>query len=171
MNENEITKAQLLQRIAVSWQALQEMLSGLDETTLKRPDPESGWTISDHVFHLAAWERGIAYLLTRRSRYEGMGITAEQWQELTMDEINEEVHRAGQKRLPAEALAIGRQSHQEMLDALADLTEADLFRDYSYYDPSGEPDGRPIVGWIIGNTFGHYDEHLDYIRSMLDQQS
>jgi hypothetical protein len=171
MNEGEITKDQLLQRMAVSWQALQETLSGLDETTLKRSDPESGWTISDHVFHLAAWERGIAYLLTQRSRYEGMGITAGQWQELTMDEINEVVHRSGQKRLPAEVLAIARQSHQEMLDALADLTEADLFRDYSHYEPSGEPDGRPIVGWIIGNTFGHYDEHLGYIRSMLDQQS
>lgn len=171
MDEDKITKAQLLQRIAVSWQALQEVLNGLDETILKRPEPESGWSISDHIFHLAAWERGIAFLLTQRSRPEGMGITDEQWRALTMDEINEDVHRAGQRRLPAEVLAIGRQSHQEMLDALAGLSEADLHLDYSNFDPSVAPTDRPIVGWIIGNTFEHYDEHLDYIRSMLGLQS
>ncbi len=167
MNEDEISKAQLLQRITASWQALEEAISGLDEAALKRPDPESGWSISDHIVHLAAWERGIAYLLTQRSRPEGMGITDEQWRDLTMDEINEEVYRAGQRRLPAEALAIGRQSHQEMLDALAGLTEADLRLDYSHYDGSGKPTGRPIIGWIIGDTFEHYDEHLGTIRSML----
>lgn len=166
-NESDLTKALLLQRIAAGWQALQETLSDLDEAALKRPDPESGWSIADHVLHLSAWERGIAYLLTQRPRYEGMGISAEQWRDLTMDEINEAVYRAGQKRLPAEALAMGRLSHQELLDALAGLNETDLLRDYSYFDGSSPPAGRPIVGWIIGNTFAHYEEHLGYIRSAL----
>jgi hypothetical protein len=166
-NENEMTKAQLIERIETSWEELQAVLSRLDEAAMRRADSASGWAVTDHLTHLAAWERGIAYLLTHRPRHEGMGISAEQWRDLTMDEINEVVHEAGQGRVAAEALAIFRQSHTEMLDALAELGDADLMRDYSAYDQDSAPSGRPIIGWIIGNTYDHYEEHLGYIRAVI----
>jgi hypothetical protein len=167
MDENEITKSQLLERIESSWEELQTVLRGLDEASLTQVDPASGWAVTDHLSHLAAWERGIAYLLTKRPRPEGMGISAEQWHDLTMDEINEELHRAGLGRSATEALAAIQLSHTEMLDALAGLSDADLRRDYSEFDAAAAYAGRPIVSWIMGNTFDHYDEHLGYIRAAI----
>jgi hypothetical protein len=166
-NENEMTKARLLERIGMSWEELLVLLNSLDEASMSRIDPASGWAVKDHLAHLAAWERGIAYLLKRRPRAEGMGITAEQWVDLTMDEINEELYRTGKDRSAAGALATFREAHHELLDALTVLDDADLLRDYSAYDEKEPYSGRPIVGWIIGNTYEHYDEHLGYIRAGL----
>jgi hypothetical protein len=144
-----------------------DVLVGLDEDAKSRVNPASGWAIKDHLLHLAAWERGISYLLTGRPRYEGMGLSAAQWHDLTMDEINTLLTDAGRGCSAAEAMAQIRMSHEEMVGALAALDDADLRRDYSAFDPSEEPAGQPIIGWIIGNTYEHYQEHLGYIRETL----
>jgi hypothetical protein len=166
-NEYGLTKAQLIERIETSWDELLEVLVALDDSEKKRVDPASGWAISDHLIHLAAWEQGIAYLLGRRSRYEGMGITAEQWRDLTMDEINDLVYERGRDCSTAEAMATLRMAHDDLLEALAALDDVDLERDYSVYDPQPADTGREIIGWIIGNTYEHYEEHLGYIRAAL----
>lgn len=166
-NDNEMTKTQLLERIQTGWEELMGVLVSLDDATKERVDPASGWAIGDHLFHLAAWEQGIAYLLTGRSRTAGMGITADQWRDLTMDQINDLVHEHGRGRPAAEAMATLRLAHDEMLNALAGLDDADLRRGYATFDAQSQGNGRPIIGWIIGDTYDHYEEHLGYIRALL----
>jgi hypothetical protein len=164
----QIGKTELMDRIAGGYEAFERVLRGLDETRLSRPGPDGGWAIKDHLFHLAAWERGVAWLLGGRSRTEGMGVTADEWRELTMDEVNDLVYSRSRERGAAEAPAAFRQAHQEMLDALAPLGDADLQRPYSDFDPAATRYAdRPIVGWIIGDTYEHYEEHLGYIRALL----
>ena len=163
----QISKTELMDRIAASYEAVEQLLAGLDGLQINHPGPE-GWAVKDHLFHLAAWERGIAWLLGRRSRTEGMGVTPEEWQAHTMDEVNDLVHQRSRERDAAEALAVFREAHQAMLDALAPLEDADLQRPYSDFDPAATRYAdRPIVGWIIGDTYEHYEEHLGYIRSLL----
>lgn len=165
---DQISKMELMERMAEGYEALERVLRGLDETQIGRPGPDEGWGIKDHLFHLAMWERGIAWLLGRRSRYEGMGVTPDEWRELTMDEVNDLVYSRNRERAAAEALATFREAHQEMLDALAPLGDADLQRPYSDFDPAATRYAdRPIIGWIIGDTYEHYEEHLGYVRELL----
>lgn len=165
MTDNfNVTKAELLQRIETAWQALNDELARLDEAAMTKIDLESSWAVVDHMNHLAAWVRGISYLLTRRSRYDGMGITVEQWRELTLDEINHVIQRRGRRRSPGDALENLRLAHSEFLDAMSELSDADLMLDYSEYDPAEPFTDRPVVGWITGNTLDHYQEHTGYIR-------
>lgn len=166
-DEPQLSKAELLDRIESAWEELNVVIRGLDEAQLARVDDETGWSVADHLNHLAAWERGIAYVLAGRSRSEGMGVTQEQWSGLTMDEINNVVHSQGQARGPAGALADFRAAHVAMLDALEGLDDADLQRGYSSFDLQAKPDDRPIIGWVIGDTYDHYAEHLGYIRASL----
>jgi len=168
-DELQLSKAALLDRIESAWEELQVVIRGLDEAQLARVDDESGWSVADHLNHLAAWERGIAYVLTGRPRPEGMGITQAQWVGLTMDEINNVVHSQGQARGAAGALAGFRDAHAAMLDALGGLNDADLQRGYSTYDPQEKDNDKPIIGWIIGDTYDHYAEHLGYIRELLSR--
>lgn len=166
-DETQLTRLQLLARIEAGWEELQKALQGLDDESMTGVDPASGWAIKDHLIHLAAWEQGIAFVLTNRPRHVGMGLSAEQWGNLTMDEMNEAIYEGGHQRLAAESLANLREAHMEMLNALAELDDADLSRDYSEFDRGAEYSGRPIVGWIIGDTYEHYREHLGYIRAAL----
>lgn len=167
--ETQLSKADLLDRIESAWEELNVVIQGLDETRLARIDEETGWSVADHLTHLAAWERGIAYVLTGRPRPEGMGITQAQWVDLTMNEINDVIHDQGSQRGAAAALAGFRDAHAAMLDALGGLDDADLRRGYTTFDPQDEPDDRPIIGWIIGDTYDHYGEHLGYIRESLSR--
>lgn len=162
------TKAQLMDRITDSWEAMAGLLKQFDAEALSRPDPQTGWAVKDHLFHLAAWERGVAYLIQGKRRWEGMGVTPEEWRDLKMDETNERIFERNRDRSAAEALSALREAHQDMLDALAPLGDDDLRRPYASYDvDEGQFPDRPIAGWIIGDTFEHYNEHLGYFRSLL----
>ena len=163
----QISKTELMDRMAAGYEAIERVVAGLDGLQISHPGPE-GWAVKDHLFHLASWERGIACLLGRRSRTEGMGVTPEEWQALTMDEVNNLVYQRNQERSAAEALAAFREAHQAMLDALAPLEDADFQRPYSDFDQAATRYAdRPIVGWIIGDSYEHYEEHLTYMRAIL----
>ena len=161
------TKDHLLDQIVNAWMDLQSVVSGLSESDLTRVNPDSGWRVADHLFHLAAWEQGIVYLLTGRLRMDGMGVTPEQWRDLEMDQINDIIFERGRGRSAAEAVTTLRKAHEEMLTALAPLNDADLQRGYSTFDTQVENDDRPMIGRIIGNTYEHYEEHIGYIRAAL----
>ncbi len=67
-----------------------------------------------------------------------------------------------------------RQSHGRWLGLhpqirLSGLTDANLLKTYPYYQPDepGEDRGSPIVGWITGNTYYHYDEHRVLIEALV----
>lgn len=163
----QISKTELMDRIAAGYEAIEQVVAGLDGLQISHPGPE-GWAINDHLFHLASWERGIAWLLGRRSRTEGMEITPEEWYNLTMDQINDLVYQRNRERTAAEALAAFREAHQEMLDALAPLDDADLQRPYRDFDPAATRYAdQPIIGWLVGDTYEHYEEHLTYTRAIL----
>lgn len=163
----KMSKGQLLERMADGYEGLERLLATLDDEALSRPGAE-GWAVKDHLWHLAKWEQGIAWLLGRRSRVEGMGITQQEWDDLTMDEVNDLVYQHNRERPAAEALAGFRDAHQAMLDALAPLSDEDIQRPYSDFDPAAKRYAdRPIIGWIIGDSYEHYDEHRGWIQEML----
>ena len=164
---DQISKTELMDRMAAGYEALEQTVVALDGLQLEHAGPE-GWAVKDHLFHLAAWERGIAWLLSGRPRTEVMEITPEEWYNLTMDQVNDLVYQRNRERTAAEALAAFREAHQAMLDALAPLGDADLQRPYADYgEGGGRSADQPIIGWIIGDTYDHYEEHLAYIQAVL----
>ena len=49
---------------------------------------------------------------------------------------------------------------------LVSLSDEDLHRPYSYYQP-GSPQTAEVIGWIVGNSYEHYDEHRPWIEAIL----
>jgi hypothetical protein len=138
----------------------------LDEDALEEYN-EDGWNVKDQLAHLATWERGIAYLLQKRPRYAGMGLDKASWHDLTMDEINAVIHRHYQDVSLEDVLAYYQEAHERLLAAIDALSEEELFKPYSYFQPDEAVNDSkaPIINWIIGNTFEHYEEHLQIIRN------
>jgi len=58
--------------------------------------------------------------------------------------------------------------HARLLELLAPMTDADLLKSYSHYQPDepGDDDGRPASDVIYGNSAGHFAEHLGWIKSL-----
>ena len=159
------TKAELLERIAHGRATLEELIGKLTDEQLTTPGKD-GCSIHDHLVHLAAWESGIAALLRHEPRWQAMGV-----QDLVrrddFDSINAKIRELHQRRTLQETRNYFDQTHLDLLAALNALSDADLLKPYAHYQPDEPRDdnANPILNWIIGNTFGHYEEHIEWISA------
>ena len=173
MNESPQTKAELIAELTAGWQMLEDRLHSLSESQLMARRAPGEWSIKDHVAHLMAYEQGIVALLRREPRWAAMNLDAQFVREAeSFDALNAVLYERDKNRSVADILAAYRATHQSLLDTLADLADEDLFKPYIHYQPDdhGPNEHEPVIRWIVGNTYGHYDEHLPWLEELLAQQ-
>ena len=163
------TKEELFKRIAFAYDAFEALVAAHDESALTRPLGESGWSAKDYFAHLLIWEDSIVSLLEKKNRMEKMGLTKELVESGDFDAQNEVLYNNHKDRPYDEVLQELRDTHQHLMNLLADLEDADLQTPYSHYQPQEEGDytKNPIVGWIAGDTYSHYAEHVIYLNQLL----
>lgn len=165
MSESNLTKQQLLEQIEGGWAELDGLQARIDDKGVAEP-PEDGWGLKDHLAHIAAWELSLIALLTGGNRSAAVGIPA--GDDHDTDSVNAIIHQRLRGLTAAEVRALLRGTHAQLRDALAPLTDEDLVKPYSHYQPheATQGDSRPVIGWITGNTFDHVREHLDAMRAL-----
>ena len=167
----EVTKSELMQEIARSWTALQAALAQLSEDQLLLPRDASGWSVKDHVLHLAAWERSIIFLLQGRPRHAGLGVSEATYAHGSEEAINAAIFENTAAIAPQESLALLREVHAQLMAMLQPLSDEDLLQTYRHFlpDEEGEGDGPPVINVIYSNTAEHYAEHLPWIEKIVCQ--
>lgn len=165
MVDRELTlKSDLIEQIHDGWQELQEFVDGLTVEQLNGPMDSAGWTIKDHLMHLAVWESGILALINRENRSAFMGIDDDIWDSGDYDEINEVIHQRYQDKSVDEVLLSLRIVHESLLHRLATLSDDDLSQSYQHFQPHKERASLdPVYEWIAGNTYEHYAEHIPWM--------
>jgi hypothetical protein len=164
-----MTKAELMAAIQRNWEALEAALLRMTEAQLTTPQDAGGWTVKDHLIHLAGWEGAVVSFLQRRPMYAGLGVDAALYRSGDIDAINEAVVQQS-KNLPlGEALALFRDVHRQLMELLQPLTDADLLQPYGHYlpDEPGAGDDLPAVTVIGNNTADHYAEHQAWIEALV----
>lgn len=167
-SEDAVTKANLLGRIEQGWNELQAYLATLSEAQLTQPTDAAGWTAKDHVIHMAMWEAGIAAILEGKSRPAAMGIDEATWA-LDTDEVNAAIQKQNQHLTVEEVTRTFRLVHERLLNAINALTDEDLMRPYTHFD-STIAHNDPIVWYIVGNSYGHYEEHRPWMEAIVGGQ-
>lgn len=161
------TKEEVLDRIERSYAAVEAAIAPLTAEQVTRVRDANGWTAKDHIAHLAAWRRALAALLTGGDEAAALGVTTIG---PTVDEINATVYARARDVSWAEALGALRQAQQQVLDALAPLSIADLSLPRSHYQPGDRPDrDNPVYAWVVGDTYGHDEEHLPALQALAAQ--
>jgi len=146
------TRSALLGGIARSWQELQDVVRDLDERRLSAPGPD-GWSVKDHLTHLARWEQYLLATIEDRDAVAALGLPADQ--ERTETAVNAALHRLDAGRSPEEAQRLLVEAHVQVLAGLEALDEAGL---------------QHHLAHIEGNTSGHFDEHRAWIAGLLTTQ-
>ena len=162
------SKSEFEEQLREAWSQLQQTLDALTEDQMIERIDAAGWTVKDHLAHLIPWERGMIALLKREPRYEAMGVDVSQHEDEDEDELNE-ILRAPYRAAPlAEVRDRLRKTHEEMSALIESLGPDDLFKAYSHYQPDepGDEPGDPVLRWVVGNSSGHYLEHLPWIRQL-----
>lgn len=164
-------KAVVLHRADQTWARLEQLVSGLSEAQLTTVRDSQGWSIKDHLAHLTVWEQSLLALIQGRSRDEALGLDEGAYRTLDVDDINRIIYQRDQRRTLDDVLARSRRTHQELRAALDALTDADLLKPYSHYQPSDPPEqDGPVMAWVMGNTYGHYEDHIGWIQGLLQAQ-
>ncbi len=164
----EYTKARLMAEIDRELPALNATLDALTDDQLQRTDA-AGWRISDHVANLAAWERSVLVLLGGRPRYEGLGISEALYESHDVDAVNDAIFQRERHLTFAQARELFTTTHEELLAALAPLSDADLNGSVDSFLPAASGDDRPVIGALYANTAAHYAEHHQWIRALAGQ--
>lgn len=157
----------LVTRIEHSKAAFDAALAGLTEAQLAAPLTERDWSAADHMAHIAVWMEGILAAFDGVSRWRAMGGGPPGPE--GFDGLNEQLRTPHAAKSPAEVRAWLDTTHQHMLAKLRGMTIEELRRPYGHYQPDEVRDdaGEPFLNWVVGDTYGHYDEHRDWIVAAL----
>src|SRR5438309_11962267 len=116
-------KAILLQRIEASWASLDELTAELTQAQRTTAGPD-GWSVKDHLAHLAAWNLSLVALLEGRDRDAAMGV----WDvpNEDVDVVNDLLHRRYLDLVVDEVEAMQMGSREMVREAVARPTDEDL---------------------------------------------
>jgi hypothetical protein len=161
------THAELVSAVNPAWEELLSFLQAVNSGDAATHD-SNGWTVKDHVAHIAVWEDSVAILFRGGLRHKALGIDEASYTTSSFDQINE-VIRGQFETIPlAQAIRQLEQVHSELMTRVMALSEADLKTSVRDYFPQApRTDDRPMITFIYDNTADHFIEHLSWMRELL----
>jgi len=169
---DKITTSELLAQFDEKWADIQAFIAALTPGQYTSPTDAAGWSVQDHLLHLAEWEAGVVALLNHQDRAAAMGLSPEQWTSGDYDAMNEVLRRNARQygASPETVQARLNDVHQQLRQQITALSDADLEKPYNAWFPEPDRD-HPIRNTIIGNTIEHYPEHIPWMQAIIDSGS
>jgi hypothetical protein len=154
-----MNKAELLGQMRAGRQRLDAALARVDDDRWTTPELPDRWSIKDLLAHLGWWEGWIvdlyAALLRDKVPY------ARHLDQKAVDDLNAQALAKYHDQSLAEVRRQEEDAYRNLLSVVENAPEEDLFDAHRFAWLQGER----LAEWIIGNAYGHYDEHLaDVLR-------
>jgi hypothetical protein len=161
------TTEELLARIAEGWTTLHERIAPLSSAQLTTPGPDGGWSVKDHLAHLATWEDMLIALLRGEPIHAAFGISRAEYDALeSTDALNAIIAAQHKDRSLDEVMQRFEETHAQVVALIGALPDEDLSKPITFFQPD-DSDERPVLRKITGDTYEHYAEHLPWIEAIL----
>ena len=157
-------KTELMTLIENEWTALHQIIDKLTPKQMTTPDV-GGWSPKDNLAHLSAWERFMLLrYLQGQTPHQALQIAEATLEDLEEDDINQILFERNRLRHVDDVLQELQETHAELLDTLEQMTFADLMQPISE-----DQQRRPLIIWVMGNTYQHYREHRETIEATVQE--
>ena len=157
------SKAELMTEIRREWQKLMDVVDKLDEQKMTAPD-EGGWSPKDNLAHLSEWMNLLmGYHMDKRPSHEVFGVSEDVTRGWDMEVINPVLFERNKDRSTEEVLIELRQVYEMLLAKLDAMPFEDLLKPRH----ADDPERRPLLLWVLGDTSEHFAEHREVIEKML----
>lgn len=154
---------ELLRVLEDEWSALMKVVKKLTPEQMVTPDA-GGWSPKDNLAHLAHWERYmLLHYIGKQPESEAMGIDEHILKDLDEDGENALIFERNRDRTVADVLKESNEVHAGVVSTLKNTPFSKLMEPVSENDP----EKRPILVFVLGNTTGHYAEHRATIEKFL----
>lgn len=162
-----VTKAELLKRSEEQYKAYEQYLSRFTEEQLTQLTDAAGWSVKDHLYHLALAEGSLLALLDRKPIHEYLGVDLATYK-AGDDAVNAVVQQRTHDLPLVEVLDTLRRNHQQVMERIRATPEAELQRPFNAYQPDDDPREGTVLLSLIYNTFHHYEEHAPWIAAIVE---
>jgi hypothetical protein len=157
------SKAELMSAIRHEWKLLMDVVEKLDEQKMTMPD-QGGWSPKDNLVHLSEWMNSLmGYHIEKRPPEEVMRLTEEQTRDWDMEVINPVLFERNKDRSIEDIMDELKQTYEKLLAKLDAMSFEDLLKPRHPEDP----EKRPLLMWVLGDTTEHFAEHREVIERRL----
>jgi hypothetical protein len=158
------SKAELMSAIKREWDMLMNTVAKLEEKNKLTTPDEGGWSPKDNLAHLAEWMNALmGYHLDRRQRHEVLGVPEEVTKDWDFEVINPVLYERNRDRSTQDVLDELKRVYEELVAKL----DATPFEDLLKPRHANDPEKRPVLIWVLGDTTEHFAEHRETIEKML----
>lgn len=159
-DKNELTSA-----IEREWKLLLALAEKLTEKQMTTPD-SGGWSPKDNLAHLAEWMNILmGYHMDKLPAHEVMGIPEAAVKDWDMEVINPLLFERNKNRPRGEVLDGLKQVYRSLIAKLESTNFEDLLKPRHAHDP----ENRPLLLWVLGDTTEHFLEHRETIERAIQE--
>ncbi|SRR5581483_2130184 len=154
---------ELLADIDREWIALMETVDRLSGEQIVTAD-SGGWSPKDNLAHLSEWMKVLmGYHMDKRPAHEVMGVAPEVTKDWDFDAMNQVLFERNRNRSIDDVTADLRRVYKDLLAKLASTPFEDLLKPRH----ADDPEKRPLLNWVLGDTTEHFAEHREAIERVL----
>lgn len=154
------TKADLLAHMREAHSDFYAMLDRIPDERTSEIALYDNWTIKDLIAHLGWWYQSAADRIAAARRGDAPQTFSD------YDALNAEVQAQYRDTPLAEVRAMEAKGFALLEDIVENADEAELF-DAARYPKAA----RSVASYIIGNTYGHYEDHLPDAKAWMTQHN
>ena len=157
-------KSELMSEIEREWKSLMEVVEKLQKANKLTTPDAGGWSPKDNLAHLTEWMNILmGYHMDKRPAHEVMRVEPEVVRGWDMDVINPVLFERNRKRSLDDVLDELRRVHAELARKLDTLPFEELMKPRR----ADDPEKRPLLLWVLGDSAEHFAEHRATIEKML----
>lgn len=156
------TRDEVLANIREARAELEASFAGLSQETLTGPVTDGGWSIKDHLAHIAEWQRRGLAVIAGGHPADGFEMDRDTYEQLPdVHAINEVLFQRHKDRALSDVVEDFRATHQRVEATIESMTEEDLQRPLTGKIAERFPRVVDIVNFNIAR---HDRVHIDDIR-------
>lgn len=153
-------KQELLSAIEREWKLLLDLAESLTDEQMSTPD-SGGWSPKDNLAHIAEWMNILmGYHMDKNPAHEVIGVSEDVVKGWDMEVINPVLFERNKNRPRGEVMELLKQAYVKLEARLESMSFEDLLKPRH----AGDPEKRPLLLWVLGDTTEHFQEHRETIE-------
>lgn len=158
------SKSELMSAIEREWKSLMAVVAKLEKANKLTIPDAGGWSAKDNLAHLAEWMNVLTgYHMDRRPSHEVLGVSEDVTKDWDMEVINPVLYERNRNRSTQDVLDELQRVYAELVAKLNGTPFEDLLKPRH----ADDPEKRPLLLWVLGDTTEHFAEHRETIEKML----
>ena len=157
-------KRDLMSAIKREWKLLMDVAEKLTDEQMTKPDA-GGWSPKDNLAHLSEWMNVLmGYHIDHRPAHEVLGVSEDVTKDWDMEVINPVLLERNRNRSRQDVMEELNQVYEKLTAKLESMSFEDMLK----LRHADDPEKRPLLLWILGDTSEHFAEHRETIEKTLN---